>query len=112
MQVRGVLILKKDVEQVNANFKKRLFVITTYDRFPQKIELQLLNNGVDKLDPFDEGDAIIVHFNLQGRAWTSPKNGQTMYFNTLNAWKIEHDIEENTQEDNFELNSGEDGVPF
>jgi hypothetical protein len=114
MQVKGVLVLKKETEQVNNNFKKRLFVITTHDRYPQKIEIQTLQDRVSILDPFEEGDAIIVHFNLQGREWVSPKNGKSMYFNTLNAWKIEHDFEANTEESNFEQQSSgdEDDVPF
>ena len=41
------------------------------------------------LDSVRVGDELKVHFNLRGREWTSPKDGVTKYFNTLEAWRIE-----------------------
>ena len=41
------------------------------------------------MDNFDEGAELIVSINLRGRAWTNPKDGETKYFNTLEAWRIQ-----------------------
>ena len=40
------------------------------------------------LDNLQIGQIVKVHFNLQGREWTSPQ-GEVKYFNTVVGWKIE-----------------------
>ena len=37
---------------------------------------------------FEVGDAVTVSINLRGRAWDNPQ-GETKYFNTVEAWRIE-----------------------
>ena len=39
-------------------------------------------------DNLQIGQIVKVHFNLQGREWTSPQ-GEVKYFNTVVGWKIE-----------------------
>jgi single-strand DNA-binding protein len=40
------------------------------------------------LDAYAEGQQITVSFNLRGREYQS-KEGKTMYFTNLQAWKVE-----------------------
>lgn len=88
-KAEGVLILVKDTVQVTEKFKKREFVIEdSSSMYPQEIIFQSVQDKCDMLDGYDEGQNVEVSFNLRGRAWESPQ-GETKYFNTLDAWRIE-----------------------
>ena len=91
-QLKGKLIVKGDEQQITEKFKKREFVIQDEDeKYPQVISFQLVQDKCSLLEAYNEGDVITVDFNLRGREWTSPKDGQTKYFNSLEAWRIEGD---------------------
>lgn len=88
--ISGKLTVKKDTEQVTDKFRKREFVITDESsQYPQEIMFQLVQDKVDLLDPFNEGEQIKVNFNLRGRRWTNPKTNETRFFNSLDAWRLE-----------------------
>ncbi len=59
----------------------------TESQYPQYVSFQLTQDKCALLDLFECGSMIEVHFNLRGRAWTSPQ-GETKYFNTLEALRI------------------------
>jgi hypothetical protein len=91
-EIEGKLIEKYDIEQVTDSFKKREFVIektTTGSgkEFIDTIKFQLIQDKCDQLNSLKIGDTIKVFFNIKGRKWM--KNGQTSYFNNLEAWKID-----------------------
>ena len=87
--LKGKLIVKGDEQQITEKFKKREFVIQDdAEQYPQVISFQLVQDKCSLLDAYNEGDEISVNFNVKGREWTSPKDGQTKYFNSLEAWKI------------------------
>lgn len=118
LSIKGVLKVKKDEHVVSEKFKKREFVISDdHDQYPQMIMFQLAQDKTSLIDSFEIGSEITVYFNLRGREWTN-KEGKVMYFNTLDAWKIEGEQSkvDNNQtpaqsslEDN---NSEEDELPF
>lgn len=88
--ISGKLTVKKDTEQVTDKFRKREFVVTDESsQYPQEIIFQLVQDKVDLLDPFNEGEQIKVNFNLRGRRWTNPKTNETRFFNSLDAWRLE-----------------------
>lgn len=89
MSVQGKLHKKFETKQISATFKKREFVIeyATNPMYPQYVSFQLIQDKVDFLDPFQEGQMITVDFDLRGREWTSPQ-GEIKYFNSLDAWRI------------------------
>lgn len=97
LKCEGILKLVKDAEQVNATFQKREFVIETEEQYPQSIKFELHQMKCPDIDNHKIGSRVTVHFNLRGRAWTNPKN-ETIYFNTLVAWRIEGDgnVQQNT----------------
>ncbi len=90
MDVTGTLKVKFDALQVSEKFKKREFVLTldAGSSYPQQVTFQLTQDKVSLIDSLNQGEEIKVHFNLRGREWVN-KEGETKYFNTLEAWRIE-----------------------
>lgn len=92
LEVTGKLIAKYDTQVVNDRFKKREFVIeiaeeingqtyTNYGKF------QLVQTRCDLLDRYNEGDMILVKFNIKGNKWE--RDGKVNYISNLDVWKIE-----------------------
>jgi hypothetical protein len=87
-KLSGTLKLAKGTEVISEKFSKRIFVITDESQYPQDIEFQLTQEKCNLLDGIGVGSKLEVSFNLRGREWNSPA-GETKYFNTLEAWKID-----------------------
>ena len=89
MELTGKLHAKLEVQVVSDRFSKRDLVIEFSDNpsYPQYISLQLTQDKCSILDNYNVGDNLRVEFNLRGRMWQSPQ-GETKYFNTLEAWRI------------------------
>lgn len=120
MEVTGILKVKGESQQVSEKFRKREFVITTEDTYPQHISIQLTQDKCSLIDAIAVGSEIKVHINLRGREWTSPK-GEVKYFNTIEAWRIEgRTAGANTTSSNemsgvaetFTATTQEDDLPF
>jgi hypothetical protein len=90
MEVTGIVKAKFDTQVVSERFKKRDFVLTVEpgSPYPQHVSFQLVQDKVSLIDSYNIGDEIKVLFNLKGREWVSPQ-GETKYFNTIDAWRIE-----------------------
>jgi len=87
----GKLHKKNDTQQIKDTFRKREFVIEFIDgnpMYPQYVNFQLIQDKVDLIEPFQEGQEVQVEFNLRGREWRSP-NGEIKYFNSLDAWRLQ-----------------------
>ena len=77
-----------DEQQVSEKFRKREFVLEIPDgAYTQFIKFQLTQDKCSLLDQYKVGDEVKVAFNLSGKPFT--KNGTTMYFTNLGAWRIE-----------------------
>ena len=93
----GTLKVKFAEQTVSEKFKKRDFVITdNSSQYPQHVSFQLMQDRCSLIEPFQPGQEIKVFFNLRGREWTSPQ-GETKFFNTVEAWKIENAMAGATQ---------------
>lgn len=88
MQVHGKIKVINPEQNVSATFKKREFVVTTEEQYPQHIQLEFTQDKCDLLNSYKVGDSVSVGINIRGREWVNPQ-GETKYFNTLQAWKIE-----------------------
>ncbi|GIM61138.1 hypothetical protein CAPN008_11880 [Capnocytophaga canis] len=89
MDIQGRVKFIGQTEVLGQNgFQKRDLVITTEEQYPQHIIIQFTQDKCALLDNLQIGQLVRVHFNLRGREWISPQ-GETKYFNTLDAWKIE-----------------------
>ncbi len=86
--VQGRLHEIFDEQQISEKFKKREFVLEIPDgAYTQYIKFQLTQDKCNVLDQFKIGDDVKVAFNLSGKPFT--KNGTTMYFTNLGAWRVE-----------------------
>ena len=89
MEIQGRIKTIFATETVGQNgFQKRDLVITTDGQYPQDIIIQVTQGNCALLDNLQVGQMVKIHFNLQGREWTSPQ-GEVKYFNTVLGWKIE-----------------------
>lgn len=89
LSVTGFLKVIGDPQQISDKFRKRDFVIhDVSSQYPQFITFQCTQDRCSLLDDAIVGTEVTVFFNLKGREWQSPQ-GETKYFNTLEAWKIE-----------------------
>ena len=89
MEIQGRIKVIFAPETVGQNgFQKRDLVITTEEQYPSDIIIQFTQSKCALLDNLQVGQRVKVHFNLQGREWTSPQ-GDVKYFNTVVGWKIE-----------------------
>jgi hypothetical protein len=88
MQVVGKIVAIMPTQVVSEKFSKREFVVETPDQYPQQILFQLTQDKCSLLDSLQVGQEVDVHLNIRGRSWTNPQ-GETKYFNTLEAWKID-----------------------
>lgn len=88
MQVAGKLVVINATQVISEKFSKREFVVEVPGDYPQKILFQTTQDKCALLDGLQVGQEVNVSTNLRGREWISP-SGETKYFNTLEAWKIE-----------------------
>jgi single-strand DNA-binding protein len=86
-KLKGKLILKSEPRQISEKFRVMDFVIETPDeKYPQKIQLQILNDRIAEMDKYSLGEELEVSFDIRGREY----NGK--YYNSLNAYKVESSI--------------------
>lgn len=104
LTIKGAIKLIKDVNVISDKFSVREFVITTADKYPQKIIFQTVNDRMDIIAPYGEGQVVEVSFNLRGR-----QVGEK-YYNTLDAWKVQGEAKQR-DELSILLGGGEDD-PF
>ncbi|QNF35101.1 DUF3127 domain-containing protein [Adhaeribacter swui] len=87
-EVQGRLHEIFDEVQVSEKFRKREFVLEIPDgSFTQHVKFQLTQDKCSVVDQYKIGDEVKVNFNLSGKPFT--KNGTTMYFTNLQAWRME-----------------------
>lgn len=114
MTIKGTIKEIYDIVQVKDNFRKREFVVEYAQNpdYPQFVKFEMIQDACDQLNNFKFGDKVKVDFDLQGRAWVNPK-GETVYFNTLRAWKVTNDSSSDTQGSETEFNEiPNEDVPF
>ncbi len=87
METTGKLTAKMDTQQVSDKFKKREFVLTIGDQYPQEVMFELTQDKCELISQYAPGSEVKVHFNLRGKKWE--KDGKTSYFNKLEVWRIE-----------------------
>lgn len=89
MEIVGNIRMIDETKVVNASgFRKRDFVVTTDEQYPQHIIINLIQDKCDMLNNYQVGEQVKVSINIRGREWTNPE-GQVKYFNDISAWRIE-----------------------
>jgi single-strand DNA-binding protein len=100
--ISGKLFEKFSPMQLKNNFSKREFVLETKDnpKYPQYLKFELQNDNCSLLDSYNNGDEIVVNFDLRGRPYTNPK-GDKIYFTNLVAWRLSGAAARPKNEDDF-----------
>lgn len=88
MELEGTIKKIEDTQQITDSFRKRGVVVTTEEQYPQHIMVEFVQDKVNLLDNYQEGDKVNIGINLRGREWTSPQ-GEVKYFNSIQGWRIE-----------------------
>ena len=83
LKINGKVKVIMDLQTFDSGFKKREFVITTQEQYPQDVKLECTQDRVSMIDPLNVGDDVDVAFNVRGNEY----NGR--YYVNLQAWKIE-----------------------
>ena len=81
--VKGAIKQINPIKFINDKFSVREFVITTGDKYPQDIIFQTVNDKMDIIAPYGEGQVVEVYYNIRGR-----QVGEKFY-NTLDAWRVQ-----------------------
>ena len=115
MNIQGKLIEIFDTIQITETFKKREFIIqdNKNPEYPEYIKVEVIQDKVALLDNINIGDEINVLINIKGRKWED-KEGNIIYFNSIQGWKIESEnlnLNQDNNDDNFNQDSRED-LPF
>lgn len=88
LELFGTLKVIGPDQQITASFKKREAVIVSEDQYPQTIMVEFHQDKTEYLDGYQVGEKVKISFNIRSREWVSPQ-GETKYFSTLAAWRIE-----------------------
>ena len=88
LSIKGTIKKIYETQQISDTFKKREFILVTDDKYPQSIKFELTQDKTELLDDIKKQISATVYFNVRGRDWTNKEN-KTVYFVSLNAWKIE-----------------------
>jgi hypothetical protein len=78
-------------ESTYGKTRKKSLILTTDDKYPQTLEVEFLNDKINLLQGYDQGEQVEVAINIRGREWTSPKN-EVKYFTSLSGWKIDRTV--------------------
>ena len=89
LTMKGAIKLINPVKVISDKFSVREFVITTLDdKYPQEVIFQTVNDKMDIIAPYGQGQVVTVSFNVRGREYAAP-NKPVKYYNTLDAWKVQ-----------------------
>ena len=86
LTMKGAIKLINPIKVISDKFSVREFVITTADKYPQEVIFQTVNDKMDIIAPYGQGQEVTVSFNVRGREY----NGK--YYNTLDAWKVQGEV--------------------
>lgn len=90
MELQGKIKVLGETQTFGSNgFRKREFVVTTEEQYPQHIQLEFVQDKCDLLNSYQIGQRVKVSVNLRGREWVNPQ-GESKYFNTIQGWRIEN----------------------
>ena len=87
MEVKGTIKAIFAEQVISDKFRKREFVLTTNDKYPQDVLFQLTQGNTDLIDTIRVGEEVEVKFNLRGKEYTN-KEGKVSYFTSLECWQV------------------------
>jgi len=104
----GTIKVIMDLQTFDTGFIKREFVITTKEEYPQDIKFEITKEKAETFETYNKvGDEVTVKFNIRGN-FHDPTN---RYFVNLQAWRIEKNSSQNTEEETVQVEEESD-LPF
>lgn len=92
LTIKGAIKIINPINVISDKFSVREFVITTLDeKYPQDVIFQTVNDKMDIIAPYGQGQVVEVYFNVRGREYAAP-NKPVRYYNTLDAWKVQGEV--------------------
>ena len=88
MEVIGRIKKILEAQTFSSGFTKQEVILLTQEQYPQTLSIEFLQDKVNLLSNFNEGDEVKISINLRGREWVNPE-GVTKYFNSISGWRIE-----------------------
>jgi single-strand DNA-binding protein len=89
-EIKGTVSRIFEAKQISDKFRKRSFIVDVQDgKYSQVLQLELANDKCSLADSLNEGDEVTVAVNIRGREWRPPGGGETKYFVSLEAWKVD-----------------------
>lgn len=89
MKLQGSIREIRETKEYGAKgFKKRELILTTSGEYPQFILIEFVQDKCAVLDSYQVDDEVEISINIRGNQWTN-KEGKEVYFNSLQAWRIE-----------------------
>ena len=90
MKITGKIHELNDLKEIKEGFQKREFIVEYAEnpQYPEYLKFETIQEKCAQLDKISVGQDVDVLFNLRGREWTNPQ-GEKVYFNSLQAWKID-----------------------
>ena len=73
MELSGTIYRLSEAQDISEKFRKREVVIKTDDQYPQTIPVEFVQDRIDLLNSYSEGQQVTISINIRGREWTSPK---------------------------------------
>lgn len=84
LDITGVITRIGETQSFGANgFLKREVVIETEGQYKQPIALEFIQNNVDLIDPYTEGETIIASVNIKGRYYNEK------VYNSFQVWRVQ-----------------------
>ncbi|MDR1200067.1 MAG: DUF3127 domain-containing protein [Tannerellaceae bacterium] len=87
MEITGKIIAvlpeQGGVSKTGNEWKKKEYVLETYDQYPKKVCFQLFGNDKIEQAAIQAGEDLTVYFDIDSREY----NGR--WFTNINAWKVE-----------------------
>mgnify|MGYP003560537374 CR=1 FL=1 len=91
--VDGSLVSIGETQSFGDKFKKREFILETDEKFPETLKMEFINDNVDVLDRFTEGEMVTIVFVPKGSEY------QGKHFVNLRAIAIAEIVEGRTDKE-------------
>lgn len=87
--VTGTIDYIGPIEEKSATFKTREIWVVTQEQYSQTLNIQFVNENVNLLNNFRQGEVVTININLRGNKHQS-QTGEFKCYNSIQGWKIGH----------------------
>lgn len=81
-ELKGTIKTIGEVQHITDMFKKVELIINTGGEYPKEVCIEYANKNADKLEPFGEGQEVLVTYDPESR------EHKGRWYTSLRGWKI------------------------